>query len=151
MSKKPAQSSSKSKATQQKPAQSKEKAPAKQHKSSSKPQAADVATPKQGKGNTAQTSSTSKRVTILGHSASSFLKWMGKQDGKYSMEQAKLVAASKLASGPLAASSISTAFSDGKNPTYNGNAADVSKEQAKTLDAFLKVMAQKAAAKGGAA
>jgi len=63
------------------------------------------------------------RVTILEHSATSFLKYLGREG--FSTAQATRLA-EKLASAPLAASTIATGLSDGKNPKYNTNAAALS-------------------------
>lgn len=73
---------------------------------------------------------TKSRVTILGHSATSVLKWMGREG--FSNDQAKAVCAS-LASGPLADSTIATGMSDGRNPKYQKGAADIKRAEARQL------------------
>jgi hypothetical protein len=95
----------------------KKAAPAK--KASKKPAAAAVA----------------QRASILGHSATSVIKWMGKQG--FTSEQAQNAIA-KLATGEVKPSTVATALSDGKNPKYNGNAATLSAAEIKQLKAAAK-------------
>jgi hypothetical protein len=76
-----------------------------------------------------------QRASILGHSATSVIKWMGKQG--FTSEQAQN-AVKKLATGDLKPSTVATALSDGKNEKYNHNAATLSAAEIKQLKAAAK-------------
>jgi hypothetical protein len=75
-----------------------------------------------------------ERVTVLGFSATSLFKAVGKKDADCDLARARKIA-EKFASSPLADSTIATALSDGRNPKYNGNAAKLSKDDWKKIAA----------------
>ena len=75
------------------------------------------------------------RATVLGYSATSVLKWMGKQG--WDIDAARKAFA-KLASGEVAPATISTGLSDGRSDKYSKGAAELSTDEAKQLKAAAK-------------
>ncbi|ADB16914.1 hypothetical protein Psta_2243 [Pirellula staleyi DSM 6068] len=78
----------------------------------------------------------SRRITILGFSATSMLKWMGMNG--WTREAAVKAFCGLSEGGELAPSTISTGLSDGRNPKYRKGAATPSAAQVKQLKAAAK-------------
>jgi hypothetical protein len=76
------------------------------------------------------------RCTVLGHSASSALRWMGSQG--WTLEEATSAVAALGQGGQVAPATISTGLSDGRSGKW-GKPADVTAAQAKELKAAAKI------------
>lgn len=76
------------------------------------------------------------RATILGYSATSVIKWMGKQG--WTTEQARSAIEKLATGGEVKSSTISTGLSDGRNPKYSASAATPTAAEVKQLKAAAK-------------
>lgn len=77
------------------------------------------------------------RGYIMGKSATSVLKWMGREG--YSFGQAMIVAEKLIdGNGKIARTSVQTAWADGQNPKYASGAANITDAQKHQIDVVCK-------------